>query len=40
MVFSVQGKYTVLADVMTKAGGNITCLTASVAFHLPKLGNA
>ncbi|KAF2453643.1 phosphatidylglycerol/phosphatidylinositol transfer protein precursor [Lineolata rhizophorae] len=27
------GKYTVLADVFTKDGDKITCLTATVAFH-------
>jgi hypothetical protein len=28
-----QGKYTVLADVYTKDGDKITCLTATVWFH-------
>ena len=27
------GKYTVLADVKTKEGEQITCLTAQVMFH-------
>ncbi|KAK5015412.1 Phosphatidylglycerol/phosphatidylinositol transfer protein, partial [Cryomyces antarcticus] len=27
------GKYTVLADVFTKDGDKITCLTATVVFH-------
>jgi hypothetical protein len=29
----MQGRYTVLADVFTKDGEKITCLTATVAFH-------
>jgi len=28
-----RGKYTVLADVTTKDGAKITCLTAQVMFH-------
>ncbi|CAN9100574.1 unnamed protein product [Alternaria alternata] len=27
------GQYTVLADVLTKDGDKITCLTAKIAFH-------
>ena len=27
------GKYTVVADVLTKEGDKITCLTATVEFH-------
>lgn len=29
----MQGTYTVLADVYTKDGDKITCLTAKIAFH-------
>lgn len=29
----LQGTYTVLADVFTKDGDKITCLTAKIAFH-------
>lgn len=32
-VCHVQGKYTVLADVVNKDGDTVTCLTASVVFR-------
>lgn len=32
LTFSLQGKYTVLADVYDKDQKKITCLTASIVF--------
>jgi hypothetical protein len=34
----MQGKYTVQADVFTKDGDHITCLTATVFFGKKTLG--